>query len=348
MPLPTIFQHRTLIRNGLYVLIYAVQAVSIIVSPSTQFVWFSLAFLTARWLAIYFFHVGILNRFLPKRQFIGILLGAAGTVLTFIVTRYLIEEVIYPATLGIRNYDPSTTLAHYATDNLYYIAPSLVFGLLFKLIEDWFLHQQERAALVTEKTTAELAFLKSQVNPHFLFNTLNNIYSLAYTKSDEAPGAILKLSELMRYMIYDNNGGPRDERAGATHKVPLSREITHLSNFVELEKLRVANAQVQLQTGGNTDLYRIEPLILLAFVENAFKHGDLTDPANPLVIDLSVRQGKLIFDTINKKAKHQKDAVGGIGLQNVRRRLDLLYPNQYTLRIDDTADLYTCRLELSL
>ncbi len=331
------------IRNAVYLLIYSVQAISIIVAPTTQYVWFSLAFLTARWLAVYFFHVVILNWCLPRRQWAGILAGAATTLLVFILTRYLIEEVIFPVTLGIRNYVPGTTLSHYVQDNLYYALPSLLIGFVLKLVEDWFVHQQERAELVAEKTTAELAFLKSQVNPHFLFNTLNNIYSLTYTKSDEAPGAILKLSELMRYMIYDNNGP-----AEGGYKVPLTKEIAYLNNFIDLEKLRVANAQVQVQLEGNTDLYRIEPLILLPFVENAFKHGDLTNPAHPLVIDLSVRQGKLIFDTINKKVNRQKDAVGGIGLQNVRRRLDLLYPNQYTLHIDDTADTYACRLELSL
>ncbi len=337
-----------LIRTTLYALIFGVQAISIIVAPANGYAWFSLAFLTARWVAVYFFHVGVLNRFLGQRQLAGLLIGAVGTIIVFIATRYVIEEIVYPATLGVRNYDPSTTLWRYATDNLYYATPSLVIGLVLKLAEDWFLHQRERTELLTEKKTAELAFLKSQVNPHFLFNTLNNIYSLAYTKSDEAPGAILKLAELMRYMIYDNAGKAHEGLPGTAHKVPLTKEIEHLNNFVELEKLRVAQAQVHWQTDGNMDLYRIEPLILLSFVENAFKHGDLTDPAHPLVIDLSVRQGKLIFDTINKKARRQKDAVGGIGLQNVRRRLDLLYPNQYTLRIDDTADTYACRLELSL
>ena len=112
--------------------------------------------------------------------------------------------------------------------------------------------------------------------------------------------------------------------------------------------LRVANANVQFNVEGNTDLFRIEPLLLVSFVENAFKHGDLSDPNQPLVLDLSVRNGMLRFDTLNKKTNRQTDTSGGIGLVNVQRRLSLLYPNQHTLHITDSPDSYACSLELSL
>jgi LytS/YehU family sensor histidine kinase len=221
-------------------------------------------------------------------------------------------------------------------------------GFAFKIVEDWLAHQQERSELVSERNAAELAFLKSQVNPHFLFNTLNNIYSLAYTKSDAAPGAILKLSELMRYMLYDSNGQGHSSTAGPFGRVSLGKEVAYLKNFVELEKLRVVNANVEFNIEGNVDLFRIEPLLLVSFVENAFKHGDLSDPAHPLIIELSVRTGKLRFDTLNKKAKRQTDSVGGIGLINVRRRLELLYPKQHTLHITDESTSYASSLELTL
>ena len=152
----------------------------------------------------------------------------------------------------------------------------------------------------------------------------------------------------MRYMLYDGNGSEQTGVAGDPARVPLSKEVMYLENFVELEKLRVANAHVQFSVEGNTALFRIEPLLLVSFVENAFKHGDLTDAHQPLVIDLSVRNGTLRFDTLNKKSSRQTDAVGGIGLANVRRRLALLYPNRYALRITDEPDSYACSLELSL
>ncbi len=300
---------------------------------------------TQQWLIIYLTHVVVLNPLFARKKYGLAFLGGLGCVAFFIGFRYLIEETLMHAFFGIRNYFPGTPFSFYVKDNLYIAIPAVLIGLVFKISEDWFVHQQERKALVSERNSAELAFLKSQVNPHFLFNTLNNIYSLAYTKSDAAPGAILKLSELMRYMLYDSNAS---SLAGGSAWVPLSKEVTYLENYVELEKLRVANAHVQFSIEGNTDLFRIEPLLLVSFVENAFKHGDLTDAQQPLVIDLSVRNGTLRFDTLNKKTNRQTDAVGGIGLANVRRRLSLLYPNRHRLRITDEPGSYACSLELSL
>ena len=312
---------------------------------------FNVAFLVTAWVE----HVLVLNRFLDRRQYVGVVLGTAGAFLLFCAVRYGIEQHLTRWLFNAVNYsmrmNDLATARDYVADNRAYALTGLGWGLGFKLIEDWFRHQQERRALLSEKTTAELAFLKSQINPHFLFNTLNNIYALTYTKSDAAPGAILKLSDLMRYMLYESTG-PAPTSSAATsntrHKVSLSKEVQYLRNLIDLETLRVPNAQVEFTVEGNTDLYRIEPLLLISFVENAVKHGILTDPAHPLVIHLSIRQGNLLADIVNRKNNHQKDASGGIGLPNVRRRLDLLYPNQYVLRIDDDDLTYSCHLELTL
>lgn len=309
---------------------------------------FGILFDIYQWLTIYLTHVVVLNPLFARKKYGWAILGGLGCVAFYIGLRYLVDETLLFYFFGIRNYFPGTPFAFYVKDNLYYAIPSVLVGLVFKIIEDWFVHQQERRALVSERNTAELAFLKSQVNPHFLFNTLNNIYALAYAKSDAAPGAILKLSELMRYMLYESNGNDRSAVGSGPARVPLAKEINYLENFVELEKLRVANAQVQFSVEGNTELFRIEPLLLVPFVENAFKHGDLSDPNHPLVIELSIRSGTLRFDTLNKKARRQTDAVGGIGLTNVRRRLALLYPNRHTLRITEEPDSYACSLELNL
>lgn len=341
-----------LIRNGLYLALLVIPVAFSLISPEqagplTLFGFtFKTAFLFTAWVE----HVLVLNRFLDRRQYAGVALGTVGAFLAFAAVRFFLEQCLTMWFFNATNYDTdSLTVGYYLTDNRVYALTALGWGLGFKLIEDWFQHQQERRALVGEKTTAELAFLKSQINPHFLFNTLNNIYALAYTKSDAAPGAILKLSELMRYMLYESTG-PANPTAtnGTPYKVSLSKEVQYLRNLVDLETLRVPNAQVQFTVEGNTDLYRIEPMLLISFVENAFKHGTLTDPAHPLVIHLGIRQGKLLADIVNKKNSHQKDTTGGVGLPNVRRRLDLLYPNQYTLRVDDDEQTYSCRLELTL
>ena len=338
--IPLFLNNRTHVRTLLYLLLWTIMVLMNAYEPkkhSMSFDALEISFSTTFWLTAWFEHT-LLTRYLNRRQIGWAVVGSILAIGCFIITRYLIEQVLYWHLLGITNYDPDISKLDYAWDNHYYAMIAVGMGLAFKIIEDWFVHQQERTELVSERNTAELAFLKSQINPHFLFNTLNNIYSLAYMKSDAAPGAILKLSELMRYMLYDSN----------TERVSLSKEVAYLTNFIDLEKLRVANAHVQLSIEGNTDLFRIEPLLLVSFVENAFKHGDLTDPDQPLVIELSVRNGSLRFDTLNKKASRQTDSVGGIGLANVRRRLALLYPNRHTLRITDEPDSYACSLELSL
>nr|WP_293845911.1 sensor histidine kinase [uncultured Arsenicibacter sp.] len=332
----------TFIRNSLYLLAFFVQLFTIASSPG-RLSYFTVTFTFARWISVYMYHVWILNRFLPTRKYSYLLIGTVLAVISFIVTRYTLEEIMSPLLFNARNYSEDTTLTYYIEDNFYFALPTLGLGWLVKLVEDWFTYQTERSSLVSERNTAELAFLKSQVNPHFLFNTLNNIYALTYTKSPEAPGAVLKLSELMRYMLYESSSPD-----GQSRTVALSKEVNYLTNLIDLEKIRVANAQVHFQADGNLDLYRIEPLLLITFVENAFKHGDLTNAGQPLTILLSVKQGQLTFITKNKIAQREKDGVGGIGLQNVQRRLALLYPDRHTLRVNEENGAYVCHLTIQL
>lgn len=341
--LPSFLAPYNRLRTLAYVLIWAIAQLSIAYNSTSQTFSFNslgMSFSTTFWVAVWFEHTQVLHPFLNRRRWWLIFPGTFGTLLVFCTMRYLIEQVLYWYVLNTTNYPPDVSLLYYVEDNAYFMPSVLGTSAALKLIEDWLIHQRERDALLTERNQAELAFLKSQINPHFLFNTLNNIYALTYAKSDAAPGAILKLSDLMRYMLYDSTNGP--------DRVPLSKEIQYLNSFVELEKLRVAQAHVEFSVEGNTDLFRIEPLLLVSFVENAFKHGDLTDPNHPLVLDLSVQNGKLRFDTLNKKISRQTDAVGGIGLVNVRRRLQLLYPDRHVLHITETTDSYACSLEISL
>lgn len=210
---------------------------------------------------------------------------------------------------------------------------------VLKFITDWFLNEKIRSNLENEKLISELAFLKSQINPHFLFNSLNNIYSLAYQKSEKTPEAILKLSEMMRYMLYESN----------EDKVALVDEIRYLENYIALQKLRFrGNTYINFEVTGVVHTQKITPLILISFVENAFKHGLVTDKEIPISILLNIEPGKLFFNTINKMSNQNKDETGGIGLQNVRRRLDLLFKDNYELHIQDKNDIYNCQLYLNL
>ena len=215
----------------------------------------------------------------------------------------------------------------------------LFISTALKFMMDWFVNEKIKTTLENEKLTAELAFLKSQINPHFLFNTLNNIYSLAYQQSDKTPAAILKLSEIMRYMLYESN----------EDKVELSKEIRYLENYIELQRLRFKNeAYVRLNICGEADHQKIMPLVLISFVENAFKHGIATDPNNPIDISICIEPIRLKFRISNKINNLNKDETGGIGLINVKRRLELFYKDHYQLEIDNQQDFYTSELLLDL
>jgi two-component system LytT family sensor kinase len=215
----------------------------------------------------------------------------------------------------------------------------LVCSCIIKFGVDWFSNERIQRNLESEKKDMELQFLKSQLNPHFLFNSLNNIYSLAYQKSEKTADAILKLSEIMRYMIYESNDS----------WVALNKEVEYVQSFVELQKLRFKDgAAVAITINGEIDGQKIVPLILISFVENAFKHGVANDPTDPIKINIIANQKILHFSVTNKKSKTNKDAMGGVGLNNVERRLQLLYPNRYKLNIVNSATHYTTELMLDL
>lgn len=207
-----------------------------------------------------------------------------------------------------------------------------MYALLINLAVGWYESQKLKSAMLVEKQTSELALLRSQVNPHFLFNTLNNIYSLVYKKSDDAPEAIMKMSAIMRYMLYD----------ATTDKVLLEKEIEYLKSFIELEKLRIRHRDfVELTVSGVVEDRTIAPMLLIPFVENAFKHGSKNMGIPGIWVNLQIEPDTMRFEVVNyirPKNTVVKDSSGGIGLTNIRRRLNLLYPGKHQLDItsDDT------------
>lgn len=250
--------------------------------------------------------------------------------------------VFYPEIIleyGPPNNRKTTSYDSYLLQALFVSGFFIVISSLLKLASDWFSNERIQRNLESEKKDMELQFLKSQLNPHFLFNSLNNIYSLAYQKSDKTADAILKLSEIMRYMIYESNDSWAD----------LSREVEYLNSYVELQRLRFKDgAAVEINIQGEIDGQKIVPLILISFVENAFKHGVANDHQDPIKINIIANQKILHFSVSNKKNKTNKDAMGGVGLNNVERRLQLLYPDRYKLNIVNSATHYTTELMLDL
>jgi len=214
-----------------------------------------------------------------------------------------------------------------------------IYAILIRFMISWFEAQKLRDELINQQQAGELALIRSQVNPHFLFNTLNNIYSLVYRKSDEAPAALMKLSSIMRYMLYDS----------ASEKVPLEKEIEYLKSFIELQNLRIKLPNfVSLHIEGNTDNRFIAPMLLISFVENAFKHGCKTQCPG-IIIHLTVEKEQVCLEVINylkKSSQEQKVPVSGPGLANIKRRLELIYPGKHNLQITEKADTFRINLEI--
>lgn len=227
----------------------------------------------------------------------------------------------------------------YVWNNLRLVIITGIYAVLIRFMINSFESQKQKNELINQRQASELALLRSQVNPHFLFNTLNNIYSLVYKKSDEAPEAVMKLSSVMRYMFFD----------ASADKVPLIKEIDYLKSFIELQKLRISHPDfVSLQIKGNPDGHQIAPMLLISFVENAFKHSSkLHQPG--IIIRLTADKEGIKFIVVNymKKTKLTESKTNsGIGLDNIRRRLQLTYPGRHKLTIAQDGELYSVNLEI--
>lgn len=206
------------------------------------------------------------------------------------------------------------------------IYPVTFFAVAIKLLKYWYANQHAQQVLTQEKLRAELNFLKTQIHPHFLFNTLNNLYALTLKKSDRAPETVLKLSELINYMLYEC----------VSDEVQLNKELKFIRNYIDIEKMRYGDKlDVDLRVSGEVNERKIAPLILLPFVENCFKHGaseELQQSWVKITVDLQPRITIVKVEN-NKSSENGHSKKEGIGIQNVKRRLDLLYPNQHELKI---------------
>jgi hypothetical protein len=214
---------------------------------------------------------------------------------------------------------------------------ALLLSTSIKVTQEWYRNEKEKQEMEKEKLASELSFLKSQVNPHFLFNTLNGIYSLANQKSDKTGGAIVKLSELMRHMLYESE----------KEMVDLEKEIAYLENYIELQKLRLPkDSHVSFSVEGDTIGKTIEPMLMIPFVENAFKHGVDADGAN-IDVSIKVTNEELKLKVKNMISKSQrKDESSGIGLVNIKKQLKNRYPGKHRLDIADNGETFSVDLRL--
>ncbi len=201
-------------------------------------------------------------------------------------------------------------------------------------------HQQEKKLreIEKEKFSAEMSLLKAQINPHFFFNTLNSLYALTLVASKESPNVVLKLSNLMRYMLYEASEG----------KVILRNELTHLQNYIQIEQMRFTDRlDLSFQYSGDIEGQWIAPLLLLPFIENAFKHG-IENNSGWITIDLKIIENHLYLKVENSFDAASKPKIGGFGLANVKRRLHLIYPGSHELNEDQDEGVYKVDLKINL
>jgi hypothetical protein len=221
----------------------------------------------------------------------------------------------------------------------------IVFGLsiAYFFLKEWSRVEKMRSELAAVQLNTEVKFLKSQVNPHFLFNTLNNLFSMAQKKgNDDLADGISKLSGMMRYMIYESN----------EEKVPLKKEIQYLDDCILLNKLRYADkeALVKFDYPSETEAIFVAPMLFIPFVENAFKHGVMIGKSSEIDISITLANKQLTFNCMNTiySVKKMEQEKGGIGLENVRRRLELVYPGKHDLSINNADNKYIVNLRIDL
>jgi two-component system, LytTR family, sensor kinase len=298
-------------------------------------------------LFVAYINMGILiPRFLVRKKYAAYIFS----VLVVLFTGSLFNRMVYLGMIAPKYFPnevsvPFFTIARILKTMFWTLNPIIFLTSGIKLFKKWYNQEQQSQELAKEKLGAELNYLKGQVHPHFLFNTLNNLYSLTLKKSDTAPKVVLKLSELMSYMLYDSQ---------ATI-IPLNKEISHIKNYIELEKIRYGNRlDVSLNVSGDTNGKNIAPLLLIPFVENAFKHGVSNETENAWVtIDIKVKDELLTVKVENSRSHEltQADKSGyknGIGLQNVVRRLELLYNGNHELQMEKESDRYLVDLKIHL
>lgn len=259
------------------------------------------------------------------------------SVSCFVGVRYSIEQLLFPAAFGIRNYPKDTSIFYYFFDNVFYSSTTIFISTAFWFFKYFINAEKEKSELVEAKKNAELQALKTQINPHFIFNSLNNIYALVYQKSEKALPAIEELGQLLRYSTKDLE----------EDFISLDKEIGYVESLIALEKLRIQKPELlRIEKNISHPMLNISPMILVPFIENVFKHGDFRDKGFEMRLS---DEGKILhFYLSNFKKVKMKDSVSGIGVENVKKRLAILYPRKHQLSIKNTDAEFTVDLKIDL
>ncbi len=294
-----------------------------------------LAFFSSYTLAALLIGYILLPRYFYTKRYLAFIAGLVLLLtMVILVEELFLEQIFYPASRGTSFPGVIHTLLE--------VLPVILILVGFKFAWDAQYKQTQLEQLNTIVAESRLQFLKSQINPHFLFNNLNNLYSYALENSSKTPTIILELSSLLRYMLYDCK----------THVVPLEKELKYLQDFIRLQELQLeGRGSIQFEVEGKTKGEYIAPLILVVFIENSFKHSTASQVKNiEIEVKLEVTNGLLRMYCANtfSQDSNTEELTKGIGLENVQSRLDLLYPNAHHLHISQKNNKYLVDLEIEL
>lgn len=301
-------------------------------------------------IGVYFNLYFLMPRFLEKGHYVRYISLLILTILctaALIVPGYYTSAWLADDTLQqLYQIDPGNYLHFFQINTLPSTVASTTLAMSIKLTKNWIQAKRKEQLLEKEKLETELKFLRSQFNPHFLFNTINSIFVLIHKNPSMASESLAKFSDLLRYQLYECN----------EQQIPLTQELTYLVNFIELQKLRQDHNHIettlQIDQHPTGDL-AIAPFVLIPFIENAFKHvSQRKDQANWIRMDLRFDHHRLHLDIANSISAqyHSRELIrhGGIGLKNVQRRLDLIYPGKHDLKIQRGSDQFRVTLQLQL
>lgn len=279
-----------------------------------------------------------LPRFLQAGRQIWLVPCLLGAFLFFPALRFLVEETLFPLLFGFSNYHDPQPIPYFL-DNYWRAFLPVGAALTLYAIESQIRHEREKLQLQREQAEAELSFLRAQLNPHFLFNALHYLHTEAYKAGLPLADTVLQLSDLLRASL----------KSAQAESIRVQEEIDLLENYLAIQQKRFqGRCFVEFEKKGGDFSKKIEPLLLIPFVENAFKHGDLKEEAHPLQIKLSLQKGVLHFSCRNRIRKGPHDHSSGIGIANIRRRLQLKYPQRHDLEIVEKGDIFQVHLKLQL
>jgi len=299
-----------------------------------------IAYIAFTYLAIYI----IAPALLYKRKVVLFIVTLVPISFLFVVFKLVLTHYVFYNLLIPKVFHPDEWISYKLfIENFFWLwIPTLVFAAL-KYFREWLNTIREKNELQQKQLEAELKLLKAQLHPHFLFNTLNNLYVLALEKSDRTPDVVMKISDLFHYILYECN----------SDEIELEKEVELIQNYIELEKLRYdENLSVTFNYEGNIKNRKIAPMLLFVFVENAFKHGCRNDPGSPWIkLNLAAFDDRVVFVAENSLPSLKvlnKVGDGGIGLDNLYKRLTLIYPERHQITINETEKSFRVELMLSL